>query len=143
MALAVATGHCHRALWRGIPVPERNVVLAGSRDLDPPEEERLNRSEIVRVSAAGAGAAAARLPVQDVYLHVDIDVVNPLESPGVNFQGSGGIPAASLEEAIAAVASRKRIAAALIANYNPARDLDSRSLRLVTRLVELLRGLTL
>lgn len=143
MALAIATGHCHQALWRGSPVEECQVVLAGTRDLDPPEEERLHRSEIQTIPAAEIADAVKLLPVPDVYLHVDLDVIDRAESPGVNCMAPGGVPVETLTRAIESIASTRRIAAALLANYNPARDGEGRTLGIAARLVELIRELTL
>ena len=50
MALSTLTGACWQALAATIPgfkpVPERNVLLAGARDLDDYQRERLEQSEI-------------------------------------------------------------------------------------------------
>jgi arginase len=44
MGLAIAVGHCWKAMARGVPgfsaVPEENVVMAGVREVDPAEQER-------------------------------------------------------------------------------------------------------
>src|SRR5207248_10008289 len=56
------------------PVPEQNVVLAGARDLDPPEVAYLETSGIRRAEVTGLDPAiAADGPL---YLHIDLDVID-------------------------------------------------------------------
>ena len=58
MTLATATGRCWVELARSIegfePVPDKAVVMFGTRDLDPGEASALARSGIVRLSAEAA-----------------------------------------------------------------------------------------
>ena len=63
------------------PVPEERIVLAGSRDLDPPEVEYLASSRIRQCEVAGLGAAP--LPDGPLYVHLDMDVISPDEAPGL------------------------------------------------------------
>ena len=57
------------------PVPEQRIVLAGARDLDPPEEAYLAASLITTCEVAAL--AGARLPGGPLYVHVDADVIAP------------------------------------------------------------------
>jgi arginase len=56
MGLAMLTGRGWRALRETIPghvpVPERNVILAAARDLEPYQRRRLEQSEILTIPAA-------------------------------------------------------------------------------------------
>jgi arginase len=90
MGLAIAVGHCWKAMARGVigfsAVPEENVVIAGVRVVDPAEQERLDASEIAIVGAdgmekQGLGAIATALDalktrVGRVYVHLDLDVLD-------------------------------------------------------------------
>lgn len=95
MSLAVITGHCYQNYWAQIgnsdPVPERTTLLLGVRDLDPAERQRLERSAI-RVVKWRDGKPQIDVPaaldelaerVQDVYLHIDLDVFDPQVAPGI------------------------------------------------------------
>lgn len=72
------------------PVREQDVVLVDARDLDPPEAEFLAGSAVRRCSVEGIPA-----PTGPVYLHLDVDVIDPLDLPGLLFPVPGGprIPA--------------------------------------------------
>jgi arginase len=92
------------------PVPEEDVVLVDARDLDPPEVEYLSRSAIRRVPVDQVGAVAA-----PVYLHVDVDVTNPDDLPGLLFPAPGGPSLAAVTEAARAVVASGDVAAVGIA----------------------------
>jgi len=69
-------------------VSEKSVVLAGACDRDPGEMERVR----ARLHYVPSGIRQGNLPLSHlVYVHVDIDVLDPSISPGVNFQGAGGM----------------------------------------------------
>jgi len=81
------------------PVPERNVALIGVRDLDPAEEQLLLGSSVVLVRgpelkrdpAALDHALQAVGSAPQLYLHVDIDVLDPAEAPGVDYPAADGL----------------------------------------------------
>src|SRR5918998_1377121 len=90
------------------PVPEEDVVLVDARDLDPPEVEYLARSAIRRVPVAGVRDA---VPPAPVYLHVDVDVTNPDDLPGVMFPAAGGPSLAEVTAAVRTVVASGGVAA--------------------------------
>jgi arginase len=139
MSLAVATGHCHCELMRR-PVPEENVVLAATRSLDPLEQVRLRQSKIELATLDALPSALSRLEprVKTIYLHLDLDVLDPAVSPGVNFSEPGGISPDQLYGAVKLVTATGKLAAAAIANFNPDRDRDDRTLKIAQRLVAIL-----
>jgi arginase len=92
------------------PVPERDVVLVDARDLDPPEAEYLARSAIRRVPVDQVGDVAA-----PVYLHIDVDVVDPDDLPGLLFPAPGGPSLAAVTEAARGIVAAGGVAAAGIA----------------------------
>jgi arginase len=99
------------------PVPEEDVVLVDARDLDPPEAEYLARSAIRRVQVAELGAV---IPPGPVYLHVDVDVTNPDDLPGLLFPAAGGPGLAEVTAAVRAVVAAGGVAAVgLACTYRP------------------------
>jgi arginase len=144
MSLAIATGGCHEDLRRQIglerPVAEANCVLVATRSLDAQEAVRLERSAISRVGLDGLAAAVDALAkrVAAVYVHLDLDVLDPALSPGVNFQAAGGISPEELYRAVRLIPTKIPIAAATIANFNPDRDQEDRTLSVAHRLLEIL-----
>jgi arginase len=131
MVLAAAVGHCHAELRERIGMErtlrEENVLLAGWRDLDADERPRLEASRIIAREAgnlADVPALLARLSrrVDAVYLHIDIDFLDPVESPGVNFRGPGGVPLAQAEPLVTEIARALPVAAVALTNHNPEYD---------------------
>ena len=90
------------------PVAEDRVLLVDARDLDPPEVEYLARSAIRRCTVPDAATA---LPDGPLYLHVDVDVVDPGDLPGLQIPAPGGAPLATVAEAIRDVVATGRVAA--------------------------------
>jgi arginase len=152
MSLAIATGHCHQRLWASIgnstPVPEDATVLVGVRNLSPPAEtDRLRQSNIRTVpwhKGTPAGDLDLELDrlvgrVEEVYLHIDNDAFDPRTAPGVVDEPvPGGLSMSDMEHAVAAVASRLRIAAVTLATYTPRNDRGNRTLNAGLRILELL-----
>jgi arginase len=138
MSLAIATGHCHASLMPR-PVAEENVVLAATRSLDPLEQVRLHASKITLASLDALPRAVDLLAarVNTIYLHLDLDVLDPSISPGANFSQPGGITPAQLFEAVQHVIATGKLAAVAIANFNPARDQDHRTRTIAQQLVRL------
>ncbi|HEX9885784.1 MAG TPA: arginase family protein [Longimicrobiales bacterium] len=144
MALAAVVGRCWRdetATVEGFrPLPEGRVALAGARDLDSAEAELLAGSEVSRITAGeirARGAGAAFGPALDalaaagaarVYLHLDLDVLDPGVARVNAFAAPGGLALADLTAAVAAIGARLPIAAAALTAYDPEVDADGAAL---------------
>ena len=143
MGLAIAVGHCWRKMTEGVPgfspVAEENVVLAGARDVQPAEKERLAASGVTVVGAdrlgrEGLPAVAAVLDglasrVGRVYVHLDLDVLDPAKVGKANgFATEGGLDAEGLLTALGMIHERFDVVAAGIASYDPGFDADGRVL---------------
>jgi arginase len=128
MALALLTGSGWEALRATIPghepVPEEWVVLAGARDLDPSEEQRLAPSGVRRAQADDLPDALDTLRgrIADVYLHVDLDVLDPSVGRANRYACDGGFNLHELERAVDAVQARFTVRAAAVTAYDPAGD---------------------
>jgi arginase len=144
MSLAIATGSCHDELRRRIglaqPIAESNVLLVATRSLDPAERVRLEHSSIGVIPLTDLRRSVDQLAkrVEAIYLHLDLDVLDPALSPGVNFSAAGGLAPDDLYAAIPMIAAAVPIAAATIANFNPDHDRDHRTLKIAERLVDIL-----
>lgn len=95
------------------PVPEPRVTLVGARDLDPPEVAYLAHASIGRMEVASLDAAA--LPSGPLYVHVDLDVIDPADAPGLRYPALGGPRTADVAEALRMVLATGRAAAVGIA----------------------------
>jgi arginase len=80
------------------PVPEDRAVLVDARDLDPPEVQYLRTSSVRRSSVAGLDAA--EVPEGPLILHVDVDVTDAEELPGLLFPAPAGPPASDVVAAV-------------------------------------------
>jgi arginase len=90
------------------PVAEDRVLLVDARDLDPPEVEYLARSAIRRCAVREAATA---LPDGPLYLHLDLDVVDPDELPGLLFPAPGGPSLLTVAEAVRDILATGRVTA--------------------------------
>jgi arginase family enzyme len=139
MPLACAVGRgldelrAHAKL--GEPVPERNVALIGARDLDPPEERALAASAVTLVRASELGDDPAPLgraldalkTLPQLYLHLDIDVLDPVAAPGVDFPAARGLRLDQLQSIVGQVAGMGNLAALALTAVDPEKDIDGRT----------------
>jgi arginase len=75
-------------------IDEARVALVGARSLDSGELENLDRSRVLRIPLEGANPDAAGIVAwsrrRRIWLHLDVDVINPAEFPAVAFAALGG-----------------------------------------------------
>jgi arginase len=118
MPLAIACGVAHPEAWaqaRGEAVDPRACVHAGGRDLDPGEVEGFAATGVQVVGVEALRGARA-------YVHVDIDVLDPVFVPGVDFPSPGGLTPDELVAAVGTVAARLPVAGLSVTAYDPERD---------------------
>jgi arginase len=136
MALAIATGRCWTALAAGIPgfrpVPDARVCLAGARDVDGAEATLLAASAaaVLPPSALAEQLSTAldalREQTRTVYLHIDLDVLDPAEGTVNAFSAPGGLRLAQVIGLIAEVRARFHLGAIALTAYDPAYDTGGR-----------------
>jgi arginase family enzyme len=109
MPLAGAVGEWDAGLGVEAFPPER-VVMAGVRDLDPGERELLERSPVTVVGAGLDTLVAVQNAVDraPVYLHLDVDVLDPEYMPA-QFPVGGGLRPDKLYDLLEAVADECEI----------------------------------
>jgi arginase len=78
------------------PIAEERAVLVDARDLDPAEVDYLATAGIRRATVHDLGD----IPDGPVVLHVDVDVIDSAELPGLRFPAPGG---PSTQDVVAAV----------------------------------------
>jgi arginase len=125
-------------------VPAENALLVSARDLDPTEAERVAASNLRRADTDTLESAVDELAtrVDAVYLHIDLDVIDPSVARANVLAVDGGPDTEQLEEALAAVSSRFEIAAAALTAYDPSQDHENRIPGIASRLSRLLAAET-
>ncbi len=129
MPVAIAAGLCltNLRLKAGLdpPLPQRHIVEAGVRDTDPLEQDLLDRSEIRQLTVADIRARSDNLhremkrlseSTDAIYIHVDMDVLDPREVPGHPLTVPGGPTSAELAAALTEMFRYEKAAALGIAS---------------------------
>lgn len=114
-------------LWPGVKqISEDRTYLVGARDLDPGEVGNLSRSKVHRIAfdrdeldAPSLLAAVRRRPV---WLHVDLDIVDPRELAAVAVPAEGGPSLKALSEILTSVASVADVRGVEICGYDARKD---------------------
>ena len=116
-------------------------MLADARDLDPAERDSLTASQVRRVPAdpAAITSALGELGRTPVYLHLDVDVIDSAQLPGLRFPSGSGPSLTQIEECLAAACATADVTAAGIAcAWLPDRVSDQTTREAITRLTRAL-----
>jgi arginase len=102
----------------------QQVALVGTRDLDEPEADFIRDHHVTVLDVAtlsGSPAALADLPPVGaaVYVHVDLDVIDPLALPAVAVPTPGGLSPDVLAQALETLRQRHDIVGVGITEYLP------------------------
>jgi arginase len=106
-------------------VDASRVVVAGAREWDPAEEAFAAEKGIASVGAEAIADAAAFVDAvvatgaTRVYVHIDLDVLDPAEFAGLLEPIPFGVPTAQLVAAVKALVARLPLAGATIASFAP------------------------
>jgi arginase len=132
MGLAMLLGDGWRELRNTVeglrPVPAEHALLVGARDIDPTEQDRVAASPLRRADPKTLDDALEELSheVDAVYVHLDLDVIDPSVARANELSVEGGFNAEELERALAEISSRFEIAAAAMTAYDPSVDGEGR-----------------
>lgn len=155
MALALATGRSWRNLTSKVPgfhpLDERNLVHLGARDWDLGELNLLAGSPLTRLdmetvrakgvrTALGGALDGVARRVDQVYLHYDLDVLDPAELTANEYATPGGLTVDEALEVARTAGGHLRIAAVGVTAYDPARDPEDRGVRVVAAILQAVAG---
>ena len=143
MALALATGDC----WQGlldtipgfIPVAGNHIVHIGGRDIDPKESARFSRGGATLVDSKSLQTIGIRQGLEAafqslshhtdrVYVHIDMDIVDPVVARSKNFAPTGGLTVEQVVEALHMIQEYFNIRAGTIAACDPDSDREGRAI---------------
>jgi arginase len=141
MSLAIATGTCWRGLAATVPgfrvVADRRVALVGARDLDPAERERVETSEISWFPRGGEALLEwlETVDASRVYLHLDLDVVDPKDLTANGYAVPDGLTLDQVEEIARTVCGKLELAGLAVTAYDPSMDEENRGPAAALRLI--------
>ena len=150
MDVAAAAGMClaRLRLKTGLDpaLPTRYIVFGGLRDVDPLEQELLDRSDCEFLSVEDIRKASASVDVEMkrlsrmtdvIYVHIDMDVLDPAEVTGHSLNVPEGPTSLELAKTLQKMFAWPKAAAIGIASIPfGERDKEGRSLRAAYRLIE-------
>ncbi len=136
MPVAVAAGHAlhniRKTTGLAEPLPMTHIVWGGVRDLDPLEADRFDQYEAQQFSVQDIRELSANLKkqvndladrVDAIYVHIDMDVLDPAEVPGHDLAVTDGPSSKDLAAALALMFENPKTAALGIAS-TPSFNLD-------------------
>ena len=147
MVLSGIVGKLHSSLLhQNRPlIPQKNIVLIGTRDLDLEEKRELAKSNITLFSPSTVrkmgpsqlmkrAVAITAKTREGFHLSIDIDVVDKKWVLGTSTPSSGGITPKELK-ALVAEALRHKILSMDIMEYNPIHDPGKKTLKLLEEIL--------
>ncbi len=125
MILRTLLGEGPTALVPDRPFPSERVVLAGVRSVDPGEDAYIAERGIRMLAADDVSpdaliAAVEATGASTVYIHIDLDVLDPADIVGIGDPQPFGVRAGVLVETIRALVARFPLAGAGITEFAPA-----------------------
>ncbi len=148
MPVAVATGLCLRNLRldAGLdpPLSDEHVVMGGIRLTDPLEQELLDRSRIRQLSVEDLQTISPAVSrefdrlsavTDKIYVHIDMDVLDPREVEGHGNKVAGGPSSEELAKLFEWIFSRYPKASGIGFATIPARDPGGLSIAALNRMI--------
>jgi arginase len=149
MPVAVSSGQClHRIREKaGLnpAIETGNIIMMGLRDVDPLEQELIDKSDITTISAEdlvkhnevfqkAVNALAERVDI--IYLHIDLDILDASDIPGSFFEVEKGPLAGQLVEPVKMMVSNPKVGALGISSFPTAENGREKSLQSAMLLIE-------
>lgn len=124
MVLRTLAGEGPVQLVPSVPLAPARIVLAGVRATDPDEEVYLTAHSIPVIESGDVTgetliAALEATGASAVYVHIDLDVIDPSQFAGIGNPEPFGVDAAALVDALKAVLARFEFAGAGVTEFAP------------------------
>ena len=138
MPLAMIVGRGELTMGDGagqVSLQESKVILTDARDLDPEEKIAVKESAVQHLSDVTM-LLDNPLPAGAIYVHFDVDVINPVDAPAVSYLAEGGPSVSALERVFDYLAESGQVVAISVSSWNPDLDEDGRSRAAAMSLLE-------
>jgi arginase len=150
MGLATLAGLGWKNLARTLPffkpVETANILHIGGRDIDAAEEQLFIEHKVARVQARQVrenGVSSSLQPLladlktrfQDLYLHFDVDVLDPVETPANMFATADGLFPDQAAEVIGTLRETFNIRGMGVASFDPRYGGKGKTLQVVFDLI--------
>jgi arginase len=124
MVLRTLLGDGPAQLLPPVALPSNRVVLAGVRSTDPGEEVYLETHGIRAIDSSDVTAESLIEAIEStgataVYVHVDLDVIDPSQFAGIGYPEPFGVDSTTLVDALKAVLARFEFAGAGVTEFAP------------------------
>ena len=142
MPLAMLVGRGEQTMLKALeftPLAEDRVILTDARNLDPGEKKLIEEANIIHLPDVKS-LLNATLPNGPLYIHIDMDIINPANAPAMNYLAAGGPSADELQTVMKHLRRTKKIAAVSVSTWNPKLDEDGQSRRVCMGLLDALIG---
>jgi arginase len=149
MPVAISTGLCLHHIRRvsGLdpPLPMKYVTMVGVRDTDPWEQYLIDTHEISQIRVDDVKRLSPAIDMEMdrlsritdiIYVHVDLDVLDPVDVPGAGLPVKNGPSAAELSDALEVMFEYPSAKGFGMASYPWQRDVNRAGLKSVYKLVE-------
>jgi arginase len=145
MPISILLGRAWQSLARSVPgfaaISGERIVLFGASQLEQSECELLDQEGVKRFSSVPeleASLAVLRKDVQQLYVHLDLDVLTSTEAVWNHWSGPKGISLLTLLEALAEIGKTGNVCGLGVASYDPAADTSSKAMLAGVRAVQTL-----
>jgi arginase len=134
----------------GMKVNPEHVVLIGVRDLDPEERVMLKQSgctiftmreiDEIGINAVLRQALGKFDYLAKIHLSLDLDVMDPLEAPGVGTPSAGGLTYREGQLIMEMIADTQKLHSVDVVEINPILDIQNRTAEVAANLLASLFG---
>jgi arginase len=142
MPLAMLVGRGEQTMLKAqelSPLAEDRVVLTDARDLDPGEKQLVEEADVTHLPDVGS-LLDSTLPDGPLYIHIDMDIINPANAPAMNYLAAGGPSADELQTVMKHLRRTEKIAAVSVSTWNPKLDENGQSRRVCMGVLDALIG---
>jgi len=142
MPMAMLVGRGDQTIMQRLgtrPLRETDVILCDARDLDPEERQALDGSGVVRLASVDR-LRVLELADRPLHVHLDVDLLNPLDAPAMAYATAGGPRLPELEAAAAWLALAARPVSVSMTTWAFDRDMDRHTEHACLRILSALLG---